>query len=73
MSYIYRFGLFISKNCATKVAGELFFFHLRSINGMCFENFACGAENLTKSRSFKCFGRSRKMNLLDLKKDRQNL
>ena len=39
-----------------------------------FQKIACGAENLSKTESFYCFGRARKINLIDLKKKkgRQN-
>ena len=33
-----------------------------------FQKFACGAENFTKIGAKKCFGRARKINLVDLKK-----
>ena len=33
-----------------------------------FLKIACGAENLAKTGSFYCFGRARKINLIDLKK-----
>ena len=36
-----------------------------------FQKFACSAENLVYLRS-KCFGRARKINLVGLKKGRQN-
>ena len=35
---------------------------------MFFQKFAGGVENLAKTASFYCFGRARKMNLVDLKK-----
>ena len=37
-----------------------------------FQNFACGAENLAKTRSFQCFGTAQKINLNDLKKGQRN-
>ena len=37
-----------------------------------FQNFACGAGNLAKARSFHCFGKARKINLVDLKKVDKN-
>ena len=39
-----------------------------------FQKFACGAENFAKIRGKHCFGRARKINLVDLKKKkgRQN-
>ena len=36
------------------------------------QNFACGAEILAKTESLQCFERARKINLIDLKKCRQN-
>ena len=33
-----------------------------------FQNFACGAENLSKIGTKQCLGRARKINLVDLKK-----
>ena len=33
-----------------------------------FQKFACGAENLAKIGAKQCFGRARKINLVDLKK-----
>ena len=33
-----------------------------------FQNFACGEENLAKIGTKQCFGRDRKINLVDLKK-----
>ena len=36
-----------------------------------FQNFACGAENLSKIGTKQCLGRARKINLVDLKKGRQ--
>ena len=37
-----------------------------------FQKLACGAENLAKVGAKQCFGRARKINLVDLKKSRQN-
>ena len=37
-----------------------------------FQNFGCGAENLTKTGTKQCLGRAGKINSVDLKKDRQN-
>ena len=36
--------------------------------GLFFQNFACGAENLTKIGTKQRFGRARKINWVDLKK-----
>ena len=36
--------------------------------GLFFQNFACGAKNLAKIGTKRCFGRARKINLVDLKK-----
>ena len=40
--------------------------------GLLFQNFACGAENFAKIGTKQCFGRAREINLVDLKKGRQN-
>ena len=40
--------------------------------GPFFQQIACGAENLTETGSLECFGRARKINLVDLKKCRQS-
>ena len=37
-----------------------------------FQKIACGAENLSKTGSFYCFGRARKINLIDLKKKKKS-
>ena len=37
-----------------------------------FQKFACGAENMAKTGTIYCFRRARKINLVDLKKSRQN-
>ena len=36
--------------------------------GLFFQNFACGAKNLAKIGTKPCFGRARKIYLVDLKK-----
>ena len=47
---------------AQKVLFDLFFF----------QKIACGAENFAQTGSFYCFGRARKINLIDLKKKRSS-
>ena len=37
-----------------------------------FQNLACGAASLVKMGTKQCFGRARKINLVELKKGRQN-
>ena len=38
-----------------------------------FQKFACGAENLAKIGAKQCFGRTQKINLIDLKKKKKKV
>ena len=49
------------KRNSKKCLKTLFFFEF-------FQNFACGAGNVTETVSFQCFGRAQKINLVDQKK-----
>ena len=51
---------FFGRNLQEK-AQKLFFL-------LFFQKFACGAENLAKIGAKQCFGRARKINLVDLKR-----
>ena len=40
----------------------------KAVFGLLHQKFACGAQNLSKTGSFKCFGRARKISSVGLKK-----